>query len=87
MDTGWVDFGVSAEISATVTEAMFRVLRTPPIRIGLPPCPTPMSKILEDAYYPGPAQIVAAAWRMIRTDDVPEEYLNGTPATIGHAPF
>jgi pyruvate dehydrogenase E1 component beta subunit len=64
-DTGWTDFGISAEIAATVTEREFAFLKSPPARIGLPPCPTPMAEPLETAFYPSSRAIVAAAFRAL----------------------
>ena len=60
-DTGWRAFGLAAEISALVHEALFDVLRAPVRRIALPPVPTPCTPTLERAYYPGADEIVAAA--------------------------
>lgn len=51
-DTSWVDCGFSSEITAILTEEAFRYLKAPVIRIGLAPCPAPVSKPLEDEFYP-----------------------------------
>lgn len=59
-DTGWRNFGVSAELAARVAEECFGVLRAPIRRVALPPVPTPASSVLEAAYYPGPAGIADA---------------------------
>jgi 2-oxoisovalerate dehydrogenase E1 component len=64
-DTGWVDFGISAEIAATVTEREFPSLKAPTARIGLPACPTPMAELLENAYYPGSRDIVLQAYKLL----------------------
>ena len=64
-DTGWTEFGISAEIAATITENVFGHLKAPPTRIALPPCPTPMAEPLETAYYPGSRDIVAHALRFM----------------------
>lgn len=64
-DTGWSDFGISAEISATVTEREFGSLKAPPRRIALPACPTPCAENLETAYYPGSRDIILAACDML----------------------
>lgn len=59
-DTGWRSFGVSAELAARVGEACFGELRAPIRRVALPDVPTPCSPVLEQAYYPGPADIAGA---------------------------
>ncbi|MFA5935758.1 MAG: thiamine pyrophosphate-dependent enzyme [Patescibacteria group bacterium] len=61
-DTGWTEFGISAEIMATVTERAFSSLKAPPSRIGLPACPTPCAEVLETALYPGSRDIVLHAF-------------------------
>lgn len=65
-DTGWKDFGVSAEISAQIHEKAFSHLKAPIIRIALPNTPAPMSKTLEDAYYPRFTDIVSAAHKLLK---------------------
>ena len=51
-DTDHLSFGVSAEISAFVTERLFNNLKTYPRRIALPDSPTPTSAALVKHYYP-----------------------------------
>jgi acetoin:2,6-dichlorophenolindophenol oxidoreductase subunit beta len=65
-DGGWRTCGVAAEIAATVSEDAFDALVAPVARVALPDAPAPMSKVLEDAYYPGSAQIVAAVRRVMK---------------------
>ena len=49
-----VEFGgFGAEIAAAVTEAAFDYLDAPPVRVGAPFTPVPLSPPLEDAYLPG----------------------------------
>ncbi len=50
-------FGISAEISAILMESVFKHLKSPPKRIGLPNYPTPTSPALADHYYPQAYQI------------------------------
>lgn len=57
-DTGWRQFGIGAEIVASVTEQAFDALKKPPIRIGLPDHPTPSSLSLASVYYPDSKDIV-----------------------------
>jgi TPP-dependent pyruvate/acetoin dehydrogenase alpha subunit/pyruvate/2-oxoglutarate/acetoin dehydrogenase E1 component len=63
-DTGWMDYGLSSEVTAHVCEHAFGALEAAPIRIALPACPTPMAEPLENAYYPGSREIVIRALRL-----------------------
>jgi len=51
-DTSWITCGFSSEIAALVSEHIVKSLKSPIKRIGLAPCPTPVSKVLEDVFYP-----------------------------------
>jgi pyruvate dehydrogenase E1 component beta subunit len=64
-DTGWRVCGISAEVAAVIAEQACSVLKTPVRRICLPWSPTPASTVLERAYYPTSADIVAAAKEML----------------------
>ena len=57
-DAGWKSFGFSAEISALAGESGY--LKLPVLRITLPDCPAPASRMLEKEYYPDYKKIVAA---------------------------
>ncbi len=57
VDHGHVFAGISAEISAMLTESLFKNLISPPVRLGLPDYPTPTSPSLADHYYPQSHQI------------------------------
>jgi pyruvate/2-oxoglutarate/acetoin dehydrogenase E1 component len=57
-DGGWKSFGVSAEISALVSENAFEYLKSPIRRVALPDTPAPASSKLEMAYYPTYKNIV-----------------------------
>ena len=61
LDTGWRSFGVSAEISAMIYEAIFGRLKSPIRRIALPNLPVPAGPTLEKAYFPGVVEIVNTA--------------------------
>jgi pyruvate dehydrogenase E1 component beta subunit len=63
-DVGWQSFGVSAEISALVSEAAFDALKAPIVRVALPDCPAPASMVLENVYYPSADNIVQAIRRL-----------------------
>lgn len=64
-DSGWKDFGVSAEISAQIHEKAFTHLKAPIIRIALPNTPAPMSKTLEEKYYPKYNDIMSAVSKIM----------------------
>jgi pyruvate/2-oxoglutarate/acetoin dehydrogenase E1 component len=57
-DTGWRQFGIGAEIVASVTEQAFDALKKPPVRLGLPDHPTPSSLSLAETYYPDSKDII-----------------------------
>lgn len=65
-DVGWESFGVSAEISSLVSENLLRYLKAPVVRVALPNCPAPASRILEKAYYPDSKKIVDAVKRILK---------------------
>jgi pyruvate/2-oxoglutarate/acetoin dehydrogenase E1 component len=64
-DPGWRTAGASAEIAATIAAEAFHDLEAPVERVTLPDTPAPTSRVEEQAYYPGPEAIVAAAWRAL----------------------
>ena len=64
-DTGHRAFGISAEVSALVTEAAFSNLKTAPVRIGLPDFPTPTSPALAASYYPTSVDIAVASMEVL----------------------
>ena len=57
-DAGWRTCGIAGEISALVTENIFKTLKAPIKRVVLPDTPAPMSSVLEQAYYPDANDIV-----------------------------
>ncbi|MCY3022087.1 MAG: pyruvate dehydrogenase complex E1 component subunit beta [Planctomycetota bacterium] len=63
-DSGWSMCGVSAEIAALAAGPGFGYLRAPVERVTLPPCPAPMCKPHEEAYFPRARHVVAAALRV-----------------------
>lgn len=65
-DTGTRTFGVTAEITAVIIEQAFSYLKGPVARIGLPDTPTPASPELEKHYYPGSAEIITAARKLLK---------------------
>jgi acetoin:2,6-dichlorophenolindophenol oxidoreductase subunit beta len=64
-DTGWLTYGVSAEIAARVASHAFTALKSPIQRVALPDIPAPMSASLERAYYPMASAIVRAAEEVV----------------------
>ena len=59
-DSGWLQGGVAAEISSSITGKMFDVLKCPILRVALPNIPAPCSRSLEKIYYPNSKTIAAA---------------------------
>jgi acetoin:2,6-dichlorophenolindophenol oxidoreductase subunit beta len=57
--------GIGAEIAAQVQEEAFDDLDAPVLRIGAPFSPVPFSPVLESAYVPDAARIVAGARRLV----------------------
>jgi pyruvate dehydrogenase E1 component beta subunit len=67
-DNGWLNCGASAEIAARLAEAL---AGEGPIRIkrmGFAPTPCPPSPELENAFYPNPGTIAAAAYALAKPD-------------------
>jgi pyruvate/2-oxoglutarate/acetoin dehydrogenase E1 component len=60
-DPGWRTAGAAAEIAATIAEEAFHDLAAPVARVTLPDAPAPTAGAEERAYYPGAAEIAAAA--------------------------
>jgi pyruvate dehydrogenase E1 component beta subunit len=60
------NFGVGAEVSSRIHEALFDKLKAPVGRVGAAFCPVPFSKPLEDAYLPTMADIEAAVRATLR---------------------
>ncbi len=58
-DTGWKTCGVAAEVAAIIAENAHDALRAPVRRICIAETPTPASPVLEQAYYPTVAGMVA----------------------------
>ncbi len=64
-DTGHRLFGVSAEVSALITEQAFGSLQAAPARAGLPDYPTPTSPALAADYYPTYQTLASLALRSL----------------------
>ncbi|MFC9978402.1 alpha-ketoacid dehydrogenase subunit beta [Gordonia sp. NPDC127522] len=61
-----MEFGVGAEIAATVAHDCFVDLRAPVERLGAPYAPSPFAPHLEAAYLPHPEAIIRAAERTVQ---------------------
>ena len=68
VDEAWRSGGISAEVSARITEHAFFDLDAPVARVCSAEVPMPYAKHLEDAALPQVAGIVAAARQVIRAD-------------------
>lgn len=64
-DTAWKTCGVSAEISALVSENCLKYLKSPVVRITSPDTPTPSSKSLEDDFYPTKDDIISTCKKIL----------------------
>jgi pyruvate dehydrogenase E1 component beta subunit len=68
VDTGFVRFGVGAEIIASVLTDAFNALTAAPVRLGLPDHPTPSSRGLIPGFYPDSQRIVREVGKMLALD-------------------
>jgi pyruvate dehydrogenase E1 component beta subunit len=68
VDEGWRSGGISAEISARITERAFYELDAPVARVCTAEVPIPYAKHLEDAALPQVATIAAAVREVLRSD-------------------
>lgn len=64
-DTGWTNCGFSAEISARVSEKKFTSLKGPIKRLGTAATVCPVSKSLENLFYPNAKTIVHEVCEML----------------------
>jgi pyruvate dehydrogenase E1 component beta subunit len=69
LDTGYVDFGVGAEICSRITTECWSKLRRAPERVGLPAHPTPSSPALAERYYPRSPAIAEAIGKSVGLAD------------------
>ena len=60
------EFGVGAEIAATLQAELFGALKAPIARLGAPYAPVPFSKPLEAAFAPDAKRIAEAAITLSR---------------------
>jgi len=64
-DTGWKTGGITAEVAAVIAEKGFEHLKAPVKRVACPDVPTPAGYTLEEAFYVGAREIVAAARQLL----------------------
>lgn len=86
IDTGFRQFGIGAEVVASVVEEAMGVLRKPPVRLGLPEHPTPSTRALLTAFYPTALSIIDAAASLADVDPArlagPRETMAAELATL-----
>ncbi len=70
-DTSWLSCGFSAEVAAVAAEHAFDHLKAPVKRIGWPHTPCPVSKALEDQFYPTYENIIHATYELLERKDKP----------------
>ncbi len=63
LDTSWTACGFSAEAAALAAERAWDSLKGPVVRIGMADCPCPVSKRLEDVFYPNARTVYEACMR------------------------
>ncbi|MHA3794455.1 alpha-ketoacid dehydrogenase subunit beta [Sphingomonas sp. YL-JM2C] len=61
------EFGVGAEIAATISKECFGALKAPVERLGATYAPVPFAKALEEAYTPNAARIADAVLSLVRS--------------------
>ena len=71
-DTSWIRYGVASEIAGLIAEKAFHYLKAPVKRVGLPDCPTPSAKSLEDAFYPSANSLQRLIVELLGRKDVSE---------------
>lgn len=67
-DTSWEMCGFSSEVAALVAEKGFHSLKAPVRRIALSNCPTPVSKSLEDVFYPKASTLANAVLSLLKVE-------------------
>ena len=65
VDEAYLNFGIQAEVIATVAERAFDALKAAPRRLGNPGVPVPFAPPLQDEVLPSQARIDAAIREML----------------------
>lgn len=86
-DNGWKTSGFGAEIAALAAYAAFESLKAPIVRVAFPDVPTPTSVTLEQAFYPGSEDIVAAVKEVVLGEPLRERASTGKPKDEFSGPF
>ncbi len=73
-EPGWLNCSVSSEVAAMVAQKGFYDLKAPIQRIGWPFCPLPVSKELEQAFYPNQKTIMQAVYQILGIQKELKEY-------------
>lgn len=71
-DPAWRSVSLAAEIIATVSERLGSRLRAQPARVCFPDSHTPMSKTLEECYYPSDKTMIEILRRVVRGEELRE---------------
>jgi pyruvate dehydrogenase E1 component beta subunit len=69
VDTGFVMYGIGAEVVAAVVGQNFSALKAAPVRLGLPDHPTPSSRGLVVGVYPDSLRITREVGKMLGIGD------------------
>ncbi len=72
-DTATLSFGIGAEVVSRVTERAFGALRSAPVRVSSPDCPSPSAPSLSEHYYPRAQQVLEACHRVLGLAAPPPE--------------
>lgn len=67
-DTSWITCGFASEVAAIVSEKALEHVKCPIKRICLPECPSPVSKSLEDVFYPTYKDIFIESAKIMKKD-------------------
>lgn len=84
-DMSWKFVGFSAEILSQVVEKGMKFLKKPPIRVALVDVPTPTTRALSNYYYPGPNDLVNAAYKLL--GKTPKEFPQIKPGDFLDVPY
>lgn len=68
-DTSWMRCSFASEIAAIVADKAFDYLKAPIKRITWPESPCPVSKTLEEAFYPSFEDIITTAYELMNRKD------------------
>ena len=60
--------GVGAELAAGIAERFSHILKSPVLRVASPDVPVPFAPVLENAYRPDPARIIAGVRQILKRD-------------------